>query len=94
MIPLAFAACPHCGAAQETGSASPGRKLDESQGELHEIDREQARRQFQQDRAGAKSLDELIALGRAKGYKNPEAWAGHFNTHGCKSGTRPAKAAG
>ncbi len=80
MIPLALAACLHCGTPQESGTSSPGRKLDEIDGQLHEIDREQARRQFHQERGGAKSLDELIALGRAKGYKNPEAWAGHIYT--------------
>ena len=78
MVPIVLPTCPHCGAEQK--AAGGGRKLEEVAAELHEIDREQARRQFQQDRAGARSLDELIALGRAKGYKNPEAWAGHIYT--------------
>ncbi len=48
--------------------------------ELQEIDREQARRERLQEQAGAKSLDELIELGKAKGYKNPVAWASHVYT--------------
>ncbi|HEX4608224.1 MAG TPA: DEAD/DEAH box helicase family protein [Urbifossiella sp.] len=80
MIPLAFAVCPHCGTAQPNGTAAPNRKLDEIDGELQEINREQARRERLREQGGAKSLDELIALGKAKGYKNPEAWAGHVYT--------------
>lgn len=80
MIPLALAACPHCGMAQESGTASPGRQLDEIDGQLQEIDREHARRERLREQAGAKSLDELIALGKAKGFKNPEAWASHVFT--------------
>lgn len=80
MIPLAFAVCPHCGAAQASGTAAPARKLEQIDGELEEIDREQAKRERLREQGGAKTLDELIALAKAKGYKNPTAWAGHVFT--------------
>ena len=80
MIALALAVCPHCGTAQESGTAAPTRKLDQIDGELREIDREAARRERLKDQAGAKSLDELIALGKAKGYKNAEKWASYVWT--------------
>ena len=32
------------------------------------------------EQCGAQTLDQLIALGKAKGYKNPVAWAGHIFT--------------
>lgn len=79
MFPIALASCPHCGAVQTTGGGG-GRKVEEVAAELQEIDREQARRARLQEQAGAKSLDELIALGKQKGYKNPVAWASHVYT--------------
>ena len=78
MFPIMLLSCPHCGAAQQSGGG--GRKLEEVAGELREVDREQARRERLREQGGAKTLDELIAMGRAKGYKNPEAWASHVFT--------------
>ncbi len=39
------------------------------------IERENRQRQDQVQRGMAKSLEELIAFGKAKGYQNPAAWA-------------------
>lgn len=77
MIPLVLSACPHCGKEQQ---ASAGRRVEEVVGELREIDREQARRERLRDQGQAKSLEELIELGKRKGYKNPVAWASHVYT--------------
>jgi superfamily II DNA or RNA helicase len=79
MFPIALPSCPHCGTAQAAGGGG-GRKVEEVAGELREIDREQARRDRLREQASAKSLDELIELGKAKGYKNPVAWASHVYT--------------
>jgi len=78
LIPIALPSCPHCGNAQEAGGG--GRKLEQVAGDLKEVDRDEARRAHLREQSGAKSLDELIALGRQKGYKNPEAWASHVYT--------------
>jgi hypothetical protein len=61
-------------------SAGGGRKLDEVAGELREVDREQIRRQRLAEQAGAQTLEQLIELGKAKGYKSPEKWASHVYT--------------
>ncbi len=76
MFPIALPTCPHCGAVQQAGGGG-GRKVEEVAAELQEIDREQVRRERLREQGGAKSLDELIALGKQKGYKNPAAWARH-----------------
>jgi superfamily II DNA or RNA helicase len=58
------------------------RVVDEVAGELHEVDVEQVRAQrsrpVDMDRAQARTLDELIAIGRQSGYKSPERWAGYI----------------
>lgn len=78
MFPLALSSCPHCGAEQQAGGG--GRKVEEVAGELHEIDRERARRERLKEQGAAKTLEELIELGKKKGYKNPLAWASHVYT--------------
>lgn len=75
MIPMAFAVCPHCGTAQEQGTVAPARKLDQIDGELQEINREQARRQRLREQGAAQSLEELIELGKKQGHKKPLGWA-------------------
>lgn len=57
-----------------------GRVVEEKAGELAEIDPAVLRRQRAKEQSEAKSLQDLIALGVARGYKNPRAWAQHvFN---------------
>jgi hypothetical protein len=75
MIPLALTACPHCGAAQESGTAAPNRKLDEIDGELQEISREQARRERLKEQGSAQSLYELVNVGLKRGHRRPLPWA-------------------
>jgi len=79
MFPIVLPSCPHCGAVPQAGGGG-GRKVEEVVAELREIDREQARRERLKEQAGARTLEDLIALGKAKGYKNPEKWAGHVYT--------------
>ncbi|HEX4611071.1 MAG TPA: helicase-related protein, partial [Urbifossiella sp.] len=79
LFPTNLPDCPHCGAAQPAAGGG-GRKIDEVAGQLQEIDREQVRRQRLAEQASAQTLEQLIELGRAKGYKSPERWASHVFT--------------
>lgn len=54
-----------------------GRIVDEQDGELQEVDPVLLHRQRAREQAGAKTLEDLIALGSARGYRNPAAWARH-----------------
>lgn len=67
--------CKHCGYKFE---AKP-REVEVIDGELHEVDLELVRREKYQEQVDAKSLDSLIALGKARGYKSPEKWANHIH---------------
>lgn len=78
LFPILLASCPHCGAVQQ--SAGGARKVEEVAAQLKEIDRNETRRERLREQAGAKTLEELIELGKAKGYKNPQAWASHVFT--------------
>jgi superfamily II DNA or RNA helicase len=53
-----------------------GRKVEEKEGELHEITRERKKIE-RQEQGKAASLESLIELGKARGYKQPYAWARH-----------------
>ncbi len=75
--------CPYCSfeypkKARETGGE--GRLLGEVDSELEEIDVEAVRRERKQEQANAKTLDELIRVATARGYKSPEKWAAHIIT--------------
>jgi hypothetical protein len=66
----AMQTCPDCGhvfAPQET------RELKVVEGELQEL----TTRQRKREQGSAQTLQELIALGHQRGYKNPVAWAKH-----------------
>lgn len=66
--------CPACGHRHEIKS----RMVEEVEGELFTVTREELRgvqKQERQLQGKAQTLDELVAHGRRKGYKNPHAWA-------------------
>lgn len=63
--------CPKCGFSYPVQD----RKLEHVDGELIEITERIAKQHARQDQGMAKSLDDLIRLGRQKGYKSPEIWA-------------------
>jgi DNA repair protein RadD len=65
--------CPDCGHIYETAD----REIEQVDGDLEEIDIEAARKAKKKEQSGAGSLDQLIALGASRGYKNPVAWARH-----------------
>ncbi|WP_127075980.1 DEAD/DEAH box helicase [Rhodomicrobium lacus] len=77
--------CPNCGHSYPT----TGRTIEELEGELQEIDRSSARVERAREQFKAKSLDELIALGKARGMKSPRGWAKHvFRARKQKTETR------
>ena len=86
MFPIVLPSCPHCGAVQQSGGGA--RKIEEVAAELREIDREQARRERLREQAGAKTLEQLIEMGRAKGYKEPGK-VGRACVHGTVAEAEP-----
>lgn len=79
--------CPKCFAAQYSGKPACGfckhvfaidsRQVDQVDGELVEVDPSALRQQRAREQGGAQSLQDLIDLGRRRGYRHPERWAHH-----------------
>lgn len=65
------AVCPQCGFRYEI----TGREIENVDGELIEVDVLAARVVKKREQASARSIDELVELGKQRGYKNPHAWA-------------------
>lgn len=87
----AFLACPECGAVRDI----EGRKVEEVDGELQEVDLEAVKAaqtvQRKKEEREARTLEDLINLGKSRGYRNPHAWAAmriHFR-EAAKNGTYP-----
>ncbi len=72
-LPAAVPACRYCGTVLGT---SP-REVEEVAGELVEVDPKVARRQRMREQARAESLEDLIAIGKSRGYKSPDKWAAY-----------------
>lgn len=75
--------CPECGFVYPVKAGAglgEGRVLDEVEGELEEIDVEALRRERAREQSSAATLDDLVKLAMARGYKSPEKWAGHVFT--------------
>lgn len=64
-------ACPVCGHVYEVAK----REIEQVAGELAEVDPKQVSRAKRAEQARARTLDELIQIGRQRDYKNPRAWA-------------------
>jgi len=75
--------CPQCGHSFEV----KGRKVEEVDGTLEEIKAQEARTIKRQEQGKAQTLDDLIRVGVARGYKNPSAWAHHV--YSARKGRRP-----
>lgn len=68
--------CPHCG----KRLVAEAKEIKVAEGDLVKIEKDaraQERRKLQLQEVQAKSLDELVALGKARGYKFPMKWAQH-----------------
>jgi len=69
-------ACGYVYPKKDKDAIGEGRVIDEIEGELEEVDQEAVRLHRKKEQASAGTLDDLIALARARNYKNPEKWAG------------------
>ena len=75
-----FAASPgravNCG---DCGTPFPvkDRAVKQRDGELHEVTAD-TRRRDRREQSAAQSIEQLIAIGRARGFKNPAGWAWHI----------------
>jgi len=80
--------CPKCFAAQFPGRTScsfcgapfevKAREVVYQEGELQEIDTTQIRRQRMREQGQAQTFEDLVELGKARGYKRPHLWAKHL----------------
>ena len=68
---LGAVSCKYCGHVFEIKP----REVEHRAGELVEVDASMIAKQRQREQGTAKDLQSLIALGRQRGYKRPEAWA-------------------
>ncbi len=67
-------ACPQCGRVYAVQS----RDVEEVEGELVELDLEAVRERKKQELKAARTMPELVALGRQRHYRYPEQWAAHI----------------
>lgn len=82
--------CPKCFAAQATGKPACAqcghvfelqpRQVDQVEGELAEITAKTLKR-HDTARHNAKSYEDLVELGRSRGYRRPELWAKHVHMY-------------
>jgi len=72
-LPAAVGVCKYCGAVLGT---SP-REVEEVAGELVEVDPKVLRRQRMREQARAATLEDLVAIGKSRGYRAPEKWAAY-----------------
>ena len=69
---LPFRVCPECGYTTDT---SGPRVIQQLKGELVELDKVKLLTMRKKEQREAKTLEDLIVLGRGRNYKYPEAWA-------------------
>ena len=79
--------CPACGEPVEYRAP---REIEVGDGELVKVDVEAFRLQQRREQGQARSLRELVALGMAKGMKNPAGWAA--NVAAARRGSRAGQA--
>lgn len=63
--------CPECGHVYEIKARMP----DEQDGDLTEVDLDAARRAAKWEQGKAQTIEDLVAIGRKRKYRNPRAWA-------------------
>jgi len=74
VVPIGAALCPQCGAVKPEPEVKPMPEVDA--GELEEVVAERIRKKkAKEEQAQAKTLEELIALGKSRNYRNPAMWA-------------------
>lgn len=79
--------CPECGYAPEIADRAP---IEIVEGDLHEVDIEARKRMRFREQSGAKTLEDLILLGKQRKYRNAVVWAKHvFAARLAKQKSRP-----
>ena len=73
MFPSAKSHCPQCG----TEGVKSRAEIKQIEGELKEAEIASLKFAATSERKAAKTLEELVALGIKRGYKNPHGWANH-----------------
>lgn len=71
--PSMIKACQSCGLEFKITE----REITEAEGELAKLDKEKMKLQQKREKGSARTLQDLIALGKSRNYKNPHAWASH-----------------
>lgn len=80
-IPKMARVCRYCGASQVDGDAEKaGRTVEVEDGDLHEIDKDRIRKAKKLEEWQCETLGELIALGKRRGYRDADKWAGFMWT--------------
>ncbi len=67
-------ACRHCGAVFD----SEARKVEQAEGDLVEVDATAIRRARMKEQGQAQTFEDLVELGRKRGYRRPHIWAKHL----------------
>lgn len=80
MIKINLSECPECGAKKKKPEPMGGRPVNTKDGDLHEIDKDALRKSKKLEEWQCGSLQELIDLGKARGYKDAIKWAGFMWT--------------
>lgn len=83
--------CPKCFAAQFPGRSEcsfchfvfgvQSREVEQKEGELSEVDLEAMRLKRRHEQGSASSFEDLVKLGRKRGYRRPEFWAKRVMDH-------------
>ena len=77
--------CPLCGHLYEIKERVP----EQVEGELQEVNKELLKKQRRREQGTAQSLEDLIAVGKSRGYKNAFGWANYiYNARQTKRGAR------
>lgn len=66
--------CPLCGHLYEIKERIP----EQVEGELQEVNKELLKKQRRREQGSAQSLEDLVAVGKLRGYKNPHGWASYI----------------
>jgi superfamily II DNA or RNA helicase len=82
--------CPKCFACLPSGKPSCGecgheftperRELQHVDGELVEVSADQLKRETRREQGEARTVEDLVQIGKRRGMKNPTAWARHVMT--------------
>jgi superfamily II DNA or RNA helicase len=73
VLRVSLSACPQCG----TPVVVKARKVDQQEGTLEEVEASVLRRERMREQGKAQTLEQLIEVGRRRGFRNAVGWAKH-----------------